>query len=119
EDPLALAAALNDMTPGEAVPAPEEAPPEAGRAVNAAPAEESPPPATEPVTKTAVAERPVAAPAAETSTPPAAAVETPPEPFIEAQKNSAPLIQRIQPDKNLPAIIAEIEKKAFEGVPEA
>lgn len=41
------------------------------------------------------------------------------ESFVTAQKETKPLAQRIKPDKNLPSVIAEIEKKAFDGVPEA
>lgn len=39
--------------------------------------------------------------------------------FLEAQKTDGPLNGRIKPDDALPPVVKEIEKKAFEGVPEA
>lgn len=36
--------------------------------------------------------------------------------FLDSEKSGAPLAQTITPDEDLPAVIKEIEKKAFEGV---
>jgi len=39
--------------------------------------------------------------------------------FVSAQKDARPLADRIKHDESLPAVIKEIEQKAFEGIPEA
>lgn len=96
EDPAALAAALNEIEPAS-VPAEEKA-------------DEAPPPAA--------ADKPAVI--AQEKVRPAAAVETfDVEGFIKEQKQSRVLADRIKPDEKLPSVIKEIEKKAFEGVPEA
>ena len=45
--------------------------------------------------------------------------ETSSDEFLAAQRPLKPLAQRITPDPALPPVIKEVEKKAFEGVPEA
>lgn len=39
--------------------------------------------------------------------------------FIAAETDPRPLADRIKPDESLPPLIREIEKKAFDGIPEA
>lgn len=41
------------------------------------------------------------------------------EAFVKAGHDGRPLAKRIKPDPDLPEIVREIEKRAFEGVPEA
>jgi len=98
EDPAALAAALNEIEPASA-PAEEKV-------------EEAP---------SAAAGSPEKAQAKKQEKDrPAAAVEKfDVEGFIKEQKQSRALADRIKPDEKLPSVIKEIEKKAFEGVPEA
>ncbi|MCB9989747.1 MAG: SEL1-like repeat protein [Rhodospirillales bacterium] len=39
--------------------------------------------------------------------------------FMAGQRDDRPLVDRIKADASLPAVIKEVEKKAFEGIPEA
>lgn len=101
EDPEALAAALNEIEPSS-VPTEEkvEEAPGAAAAMD------------ETAVKTPEKKQEKARPAV--------AVETfDVEGFIKEQKQSRVLADRMKPDEKLPAVIKEIEKKAFEGVPEA
>lgn len=92
DDPDALAAKLNDIVTGVGA-----AP---GTVKDAAPAQET---QASPVSLT---------PKNETR-------DIPTADFIKGQKDSRPLESRIQHDAALPAVIKEVEKKAFAGIPEA
>lgn len=93
-DPDALAAKLNEITTGTGRAAPEK------------------------LDRAAPAPAPKAEKAA--LTPPRQQIrEVTTEEFLKAQTPQKPLAQRISPDPALPAVVKEVEKKAFDGIAEA
>lgn len=107
EDPNALAAALNAMEPGD-VAAPAGTPESLLEDNGKKPEASTPAPQSSP----AVPERKQNK---ETAVSDDAGIDD----FINVQKDSRPLGERIKHDEKLPAVVKEIEQKAFEGVPEA
>ena len=105
KDPEALAAALNNISPG--VSAMPQGIDNTSHGIDNTPqGVETAPPAP-------VIETPVSAPAI------AAVKEAGIDDFLAAQKDSRALSQRIQPDLNLPTAMKQVEEKAFQGIPEA
>lgn len=105
EDPASLAAALNEIEPASA---------------SAEEKVESSLPAAAAIDKPAAGLPQKADEKKERADRPAVVVERfDVDGFIKEQKQSLALAERIKPDDKLPAVIKEIEKKAFEGVPEA
>ncbi|MCB9988483.1 MAG: SEL1-like repeat protein [Rhodospirillales bacterium] len=118
EDPDALAAKLNAIEP-EAAPAvvPEEPQEIANQGTGENDAIELAALTPQDKVETAPPPPPPVQQAVKPPTPPARDADI--EKFIADQKSDTPVRQRIAEDKNLPAVIKEIEAKALDGVPEA
>lgn len=131
QDPDAVAAQLSMIEPG-AVPEPPVPVSESGDAVSIrenkgtqdagvekAAAENEKAPASEPKGGAEKAQA-VKADGAKKSAPPAEPLDVSTADFMKSQKPApGSLAARIKPDEALPALVKEVEKKAFEGVPEA
>lgn len=100
KDPDALAAKMNQIEPGPGATPSEDI---ANAGTNAAQNEAI-------AANTAKASLPAAAPVAR---------EDSVADFIKANTPTTPLADRIKPDPNLPELVKAIEKKAFQGIPEA
>ena len=106
EDPDALAAQLNAIEPASA--------PADITATQDAPEEKSAPRAPDEATK---AEPKKPAPVAKTMS--KAQEEREVEAFLSTERDGRPLASRIAADNKLPSVVKEVERKAYDGVPEA
>lgn len=120
QNPDAVAAELNKIEPSipqaAKLPDPEKAQPEKTETVkkeDVAFTQEKQPDLKKPIEKV-VDVKPVPTPKVAASAP----VQNPDD-FIKTQKSDQPLSERMKPDAGLPALVKEIEIKAFAGVSEA